>query len=65
LINQEFIIKSKDHPIDQIIGDISKGVQTRSRVASFCQHYSFVSFHEPKRVYEALVDPDWVISMQV
>jgi hypothetical protein len=39
---------SKDHPIDQIMGDISKGVQTRSRVASFCQHYSFVSFHEPK-----------------
>jgi hypothetical protein len=55
---------AKDHPIDQIMGDISKGVQTRSRVASFCQHYSFVSFHEPKRVDEALNDPDWVISMQ-
>jgi hypothetical protein len=55
---------AKDHPIDQIMGDISKGVQTRSRVASFCQHYSFVSFHEPKRVDEALVDLDWVISMQ-
>jgi hypothetical protein len=55
---------AKDHPIDQIMGDISKGVQTRSRVASFCQHYSFVSFHEPKHVDEALIDPDWVISMQ-
>jgi hypothetical protein len=55
---------AKDHPIDQIMGDISKGVQTRSRVASFCQHYSFVSFHEPKHVDEALNDPDWVISMQ-
>jgi hypothetical protein len=55
---------TKDHPIDQIMGDISKGVQTRSRVASFCQHYSFVSFQEPKRVDEALDDPDWVISMQ-
>jgi hypothetical protein len=55
---------AKDHPIDQIMGDISKSVQTRSCVASFCQHYSFVSFHEPKRVYEALNDPDWVISMQ-
>jgi hypothetical protein len=41
---------AKDHPIDQITGDISKGVQTRSRVASFCQHYSFVSFHEPKHL---------------
>jgi hypothetical protein len=46
------------------MGDISKGVQTRSRIASFCQHYSFVSFHEPKRVYEALIDPNWVICMQ-
>jgi hypothetical protein len=55
---------TKDHPIDQIMGDISKGVQTRSRVASFCQHYSFVSFHEPKHVDEALDDPYWVISMQ-
>jgi hypothetical protein len=55
---------AEDHPIDQIMGDIIKGVQTLSRVASFCQHYSFVSFHEPKRVDEALVDLDWVISMQ-
>jgi hypothetical protein len=55
---------AKDHTIDQIMGDISKGVQTRSRVASFCQHYSFVSFHEPKHVDEVLDNPDWVISMQ-
>jgi hypothetical protein len=54
----------KDHPIDKIMGGISKGVQTRSRVASFFQHYSFVFFHEPKRVDEALNDPDWVIFMQ-
>ena len=39
---------SKDHPIDQVLGDISKGVQTRSRVASICEHYSFVSCLEPK-----------------
>jgi hypothetical protein len=49
---------AKDHPIGQIMGDISKGVQTQSRVASFCQHYSFVSFHEPKGVNQALEDPD-------
>jgi hypothetical protein len=55
---------AKHHPIDQIMGDISKGVQTRSHVASFCQHYSFVSFHEPKHVDEALNDPNRVISMQ-
>jgi hypothetical protein len=54
---------AKDHPIDQIMGDISKGVQTRSRIASFCQHYSFVSSIEPNRIDEALQDPDWVNDM--
>ena len=32
----------KDHPVDNILGDIQKGVTTRSRVANFCHHYSFV-----------------------
>ncbi|KAL5683753.1 hypothetical protein ACJX0J_010138, partial [Zea mays] len=31
----------KDHPVDQILGDISKGVTTRSRLVNFCEHYSF------------------------
>ena len=33
---------TRDHPSDSIIGDISRGVQTRSRLASFCEHFSFV-----------------------
>jgi hypothetical protein len=32
----------RDHPVDTILGDIHKGVTTRSRVAHFCEHYSFV-----------------------
>jgi hypothetical protein len=48
----------RNHPVDQILGDISKGVTTRSRLANFCQHYSFVSSIEPFRVEEALLDPD-------
>ena len=40
-------VLAKNHPVDQIMGDISNGVQTRSRIASFCEHYSFVSFLEP------------------
>jgi hypothetical protein len=54
----------RNHPVDQILGDISKGVTTRSRLANFCEHYSFVSSIEPFRVEEALQDPDWVLSMQ-
>jgi hypothetical protein len=50
----------KDHPPNQIVGDISKGVQTRSRIASFCEHFSFVSCIEPNCVDEALLDVDWV-----
>jgi hypothetical protein len=44
----------RNHPVDQILGDISKGVTTRSRLANFCEHYSFVSSIEPFRVEEAL-----------
>ena len=38
---------TKNHPLDTIIGDISRGVQTRSRLTSFCEHFSFVSSIEP------------------
>jgi hypothetical protein len=33
----------KETMVDQILGDISKGVTTRSRLVNFCEHYSFVS----------------------
>jgi hypothetical protein len=54
----------RDHPVNSILGDIHKGVSTRSRVAHFCEHYSFVSSIEPYRVEDALRDPDWVLAMQ-
>ena len=54
---------ARDHPLDTIIGDISRGVQTRSRLASFCEHFSFVSSIEPKKIDEALNDVDWVNAM--
>jgi hypothetical protein len=54
----------RDHPVNSILGDIHKGVTTRSRVAHFCEHYSFVSSIEPYRIEDALRDPDWVLAMQ-
>jgi hypothetical protein len=54
----------RNHPVDQILGDISKGVTTFSCLAKFCEHYSFVSSIEPFRVEEALQDPNWVLAMQ-
>jgi hypothetical protein len=53
----------RDHPVNSILGDIHKGVTTRSRVAHFCGHYSFVSSIEPYRVEDALRDLDWVLAM--
>jgi hypothetical protein len=54
----------RNHLVDQILGDISKGVTTRSCLANFCEHYSFVSSIETFRVEEAMQDPDWVLAMQ-
>nr|GEV16554.1 hypothetical protein [Tanacetum cinerariifolium] len=47
----------KDHPVTQIIGDLSLATQTRSmaRVAKN---------QEPKRVHQALKDPSWIKAMQ-
>jgi hypothetical protein len=54
----------RHHPVDQILSDISKGVTTRSRLANFYEHYSFVSSIEPFRVEEALQDLGWALVMQ-
>src|SRR6266498_3397592 len=54
----------RDHPVDNILGSIRRGVTTRSRLANFYEFYSFVSSLEPLKVEQALEDPDWVIAMQ-
>jgi hypothetical protein len=54
----------RDHSVNNILGDIEKEVTTRSRVANFCAHYSFVSSFEPFKVEDALHDPDWMVAMQ-
>jgi hypothetical protein len=53
----------RDHPVDNILGDIKKGVTTRSRVANFYEHYSFISSFEHFKVEDALHDPNWVVAM--
>ncbi|WVZ63763.1 LOW QUALITY PROTEIN: hypothetical protein U9M48_013370, partial [Paspalum notatum var. saurae] len=54
----------QDHPVDNILGSIQRGVTTRSCLATFCEFYSFVSSFEPLKVEQALEDPDWVLAMQ-
>jgi hypothetical protein len=48
----------RDHPVDNILGSICRGITTHSRLANLCEHYSFVSMLEPLRVEEALGDAD-------
>nr|GEU35818.1 hypothetical protein [Tanacetum cinerariifolium] len=70
----------KDHPISQIIGDLSLTTQTRSmtRVVKdpgglsqmfnddfhTCMFACFFSQEEPKRVHQALKDLSWIEAMQ-
>nr|GEX53152.1 hypothetical protein [Tanacetum cinerariifolium] len=70
----------KDHPVSQIIGDLSSTTQTRSitRVVKdqdglsqmfnddfhTCMFACFLSQDEPKRVHQALKDPSWIEAMQ-
>nr|GEY05196.1 hypothetical protein [Tanacetum cinerariifolium] len=70
----------KDHPVLQIIGDLSLTTQTRSmsRVIKdqgglsqifdddfhTCMFACFLSQEEPKRVHQALKDPSWIEAMQ-
>jgi hypothetical protein len=43
-----------DHSVNNIHGAIVKGVTTRSRVTTFCAHYSFVFSFESFKVEDAL-----------
>jgi hypothetical protein len=43
-----------------VVGSVRKGVSTRRQLSNFSSHHAFVSCVEPKKVYEALEDPDWL-----
>ena len=51
------------HPQDQILGDKSDRVRTRSAFRDQVT-YAFVSEIEPKNIEEALVDNDWIMAME-
>lgn len=55
---------SKDHPIYNILGNITKGVTTHSKISNFCYHFAFMSQVEPKNAKETLIDEHWLMAMQ-
>ncbi|GJS09486.1 putative ribonuclease H-like domain-containing protein [Tanacetum coccineum] len=60
-------IWTKDHPLDQVIGDPSKPIMTRQRLHTnyeVCMYALTVSTIEPKNIKEAMADHSWIESMQ-
>nr|KYP55915.1 Retrovirus-related Pol polyprotein from transposon TNT 1-94 [Cajanus cajan] len=55
---------SKDLSIENIIGNIAKGVSTRRSIKNICNTMAFVSQVKPKIINEALHDEHWLMAMQ-
>nr|GFB34429.1 Gag-Pol polyprotein [Tanacetum cinerariifolium] len=58
---------TKDHPLEQVIGNPSQSVRTRRQLesdAEMCMFALTVSRTEPKNIKEAMVDSAWIESMQ-
>ena len=56
-------LEIKSHKLEAIIGDLNQRVTTRGQLASFSEHQAHISMVEPKKVFEALEDPDWLEAM--
>nr|GFD01862.1 Gag-Pol polyprotein [Tanacetum cinerariifolium] len=58
---------TKDHPLEQVIGDPSQSIRTRRQLesdAEMCMFALTVSQTEPKNINEAMADSAWIESMQ-
>nr|GEZ16212.1 hypothetical protein [Tanacetum cinerariifolium] len=58
---------TKDHPLEQVIGEPSRPVLTRNQLRSdgdMCMYALTVSTMKPKNVKEAITNPTWIESMQ-
>nr|GEU68962.1 hypothetical protein [Tanacetum cinerariifolium] len=58
---------TKDHPLEQVIGNPSQSVRTRCQLESdgeMCMLALTVSQTEPKNIKEAMADSAWIKSMQ-
>ncbi|KAK8930658.1 hypothetical protein KSP39_PZI016172 [Platanthera zijinensis] len=58
------LVTIRDHPISQVIGEISEGVQTRNQINQHLMHTCFLSQIEPQTIQDAEQDPNWIIAMQ-
>ncbi|GJY58380.1 retrovirus-related pol polyprotein from transposon TNT 1-94 [Tanacetum coccineum] len=66
--NSEHVTKwTKDHPLDNIIGELGRPVSTRLQLheqALFCYYDAFLTSVEPKTFKDALTQACWIEAMQ-
>ncbi|GJY25521.1 retrovirus-related pol polyprotein from transposon TNT 1-94 [Tanacetum coccineum] len=58
---------TKDHPLEQVIGNPSQSIRTRRQLETdgeFCMYALTVSRTEPKNIKEAMADFAWIEAMQ-
>nr|GFC62723.1 Gag-Pol polyprotein [Tanacetum cinerariifolium] len=58
---------TKDHPLEQVIGNYSQSVRTRRQLESYAEICMFaltVSRIEPKNIKEAMANSAWIELMQ-
>ena len=53
-----------NYPQDQIIGNPSSGVRTRSSLRNICNNLAFIFLIKPKNINDALDDENGMIAMQ-
>ncbi|GJV88640.1 retrovirus-related pol polyprotein from transposon TNT 1-94 [Tanacetum coccineum] len=57
----------KDHPIANVIGDLSRSISTRKQLqtdAMWCYFDAFLTSIEPKNFKQAMTEPSWIDAMQ-
>ncbi|GKB61185.1 retrovirus-related pol polyprotein from transposon TNT 1-94 [Tanacetum coccineum] len=58
---------TKDHPIENVIGDPSRSVSTRKQLqtdAMWCYFDAFLTSVKPKNFKQAMTEPSWIDAMQ-
>ncbi|KAK1681913.1 hypothetical protein QYE76_042761 [Lolium multiflorum] len=63
LARRDRTLEIRGHTHDKVLGDVRAKVSTRRKLANFSNHHAYISVVEPKKVFEALEDSDWVEAM--
>jgi hypothetical protein len=56
-------LELRGHTLERVIGDLRGNISTRSQLAKFSNHQAYISMIEPKKIFEALGDLDWLDAM--